>query len=50
MVYQLTTLGMSVLTRRAVRHVAVPVREFPQFAATLDILGDDAAANARRMG
>jgi hypothetical protein len=50
MVYQLTALGMSVLTLRAVRQVAVPARKFPQFAATLDILGGNAAANARRMG
>jgi hypothetical protein len=49
MAYQLTALGISVLARQ----VAVPARETPQFGAApaeIDSLGDDAAANARRMG
>jgi hypothetical protein len=53
MAYQLTALGISVLALRVARQVAVPARETPQFGAApagIDSLGDDAAANARRMG
>ena len=53
MAYQLAALGISVLALRTARQVAVPAHESAQVdaaVAEIDTLGDDAAANARRMG
>jgi DNA-binding PadR family transcriptional regulator len=48
-IYEITDAGLEVLADRVRHLIAVPADEFPQFAgvlAEIDILDDDAAANA----